>query len=47
MFKLLKTDASSRARLGRLTTPHGVVARRTRIVLLGHLDANEFIQQLR
>ena len=25
MFKLLKTDASSRARLGRLTTPHGVV----------------------
>ena len=25
MFKLLKTDASSRARLGRLTTPHGIV----------------------
>ncbi|HWI60131.1 MAG TPA: tRNA guanosine(34) transglycosylase Tgt [Bacillota bacterium] len=25
MFKLLKTDASSRARLGRLTTAHGVV----------------------
>jgi queuine tRNA-ribosyltransferase len=25
MFELLKTDASSRARLGRLTTPHGVV----------------------
>jgi queuine tRNA-ribosyltransferase len=25
MFELLKTDASSKARLGRLTTPHGVV----------------------
>jgi len=25
MFELLKTDASSHARLGRLTTPHGVV----------------------
>src|SRR5881398_3740895 len=25
MFELLKTDASSQARLGRLTTPHGVV----------------------
>src|SRR6476661_1864942 len=25
MFELLKTDASSRARLGRLTTPHGVI----------------------
>ena len=25
MFHLLKTDASSKARLGRLTTPHGVV----------------------
>src|SRR5712671_7238315 len=25
MFELLKTDASSTARLGRLTTPHGVV----------------------
>ncbi len=25
MFNLLKTDASSRARLGRLTTPHGFV----------------------
>ncbi len=25
MFQLLKTDPSSKARLGRLTTPHGVV----------------------
>src|ERR1019366_8930081 len=25
MFELLKSDASSHARLGRLTTPHGVV----------------------
>src|SRR5437016_10063003 len=25
MFDLLKTDSSSKARLGRLTTPHGVV----------------------
>src|SRR5512139_467829 len=25
MFELLKTDATSKARLGRLTTPHGVV----------------------
>jgi queuine tRNA-ribosyltransferase len=25
MFELLKTDASTRARLGRLTTPHGVI----------------------
>jgi queuine tRNA-ribosyltransferase len=25
MFELLKTDAGSRARLGRLTTPHGVI----------------------
>ena len=25
MFELLQTDASSKARLGRLTTPHGVV----------------------
>src|SRR5439155_23496585 len=25
MFELLKTDAASKARLGRLTTPHGVV----------------------
>src|SRR2546423_11973974 len=25
MFQLLKTDAASKARLGRLTTPHGIV----------------------
>src|SRR2546425_11155700 len=25
MFELLKTDASSKARVGRLTTPHGIV----------------------
>ena len=25
MFELLKTDAQTKARLGRLTTPHGVV----------------------
>jgi queuine/archaeosine tRNA-ribosyltransferase len=25
MFKLLKTDAHTKARLGRLTTAHGVV----------------------
>ena len=25
MFELLKTDLTSKARLGRLTTPHGVV----------------------
>src|SRR5881397_151935 len=25
MFELLKTDAASKARLGRLTTPHGIV----------------------
>ena len=49
MFELLKTDASSKARLGRLTTTHGVVDTPVFMSVgtpgsVKALDTNEFLE---